>query len=108
MSLDVYLYTESAEEAVYHSNITHNLNKMASEAGVYKALWRPEEVGITKAQQLIEPLTAAATTLVTNKSKFEKFDATNGWGTWENLVIFVAGYLQACKDYPDARVEVSR
>ena len=29
---------------------------MADEAGIYKYLWSPEEIGITKAEQFIEPL----------------------------------------------------
>lgn len=29
---------------VYEANITHNLNKMAQEAGIYTALWRPSEL----------------------------------------------------------------
>src|SRR6185437_6923036 len=41
----------------YSANITHNLGKMADVAEVYKPLWRPDEVGITHARQLIEPLT---------------------------------------------------
>ena len=36
-------------EGAYSANITHNLGKMAEEAGIYKHLWRPEEIGITKA-----------------------------------------------------------
>ncbi len=63
MSLDVYLEDETKPrvcsccnqvitgsfEEVYISNVTHNLNKMAGEAGIYEALWRPEEIGITHA-----------------------------------------------------------
>lgn len=55
MSLDVYLRLDNGNE-VYDANITHNLNTMAEEAGIYKHLWRPEELGITKAKDLIEPL----------------------------------------------------
>jgi len=41
---------------VFHRNITHNLGKMANAAGIYEALWRPEEIGITQAKQLIDPI----------------------------------------------------
>jgi hypothetical protein len=40
MSLDVYL-EEVRPCTVYSSNITHNLNKMADEAGIYQALGAP-------------------------------------------------------------------
>ena len=56
MSLDVSLYRnylisydegktlEPRREEVYGANITHNLGKMAAEAGIYEALWRPYQL----------------------------------------------------------------
>jgi hypothetical protein len=107
MSLDVYLYDEAGEE-LYWRNITHNLGKMASEAGIYECLWRPDEHGITHARQIIEPLTAGVVLLATQKTRFEEFNAPNGWGMWEHFLPFCADYLQACRDHPDALVRVSR
>jgi len=107
MSLDVYL-SAIRETNVYSSNITHNLGAMAKEAGIYEALWRPEEIGITKAEQLIEPLTEGLNLLKSNPKRFEEFNAENGWGRYEYLVKFVYAYLDACKENPDAKVEVSR
>ena len=106
MSLDVYL-TKNGNE-LYSRNITHNLGVMAREAGIYQCLWRPEEVGLTLAGQLVEPLTKGVLLLATEKARFEKFNAPNGWGLWEHFLPFCADYLQACKDYPDATVNVSR
>ena len=107
MSLDVYLKNASGE-ALYTANITHNLGRMAGEAGIYKCLWRPEEIGISHAHQIVGPLTAGLILLATEKSRFEAFNASNGWGKWEHFVPFCAEYLQACKDYPDAIVEAWR
>lgn len=107
MSLDVYL--EDAEGAeLYSRNITHNLAKMAIAAGIYECLWRPDEHGITHARQIIDPLTAGVAKLATEKSTFEAHNAPNGWGKWEHFVAFCMDYLQACKDHPDALVDVSR
>lgn len=106
MSLDVYLDKDG--EQVYWANITHNLGKMATEAGIYECLWRPDEHGITKAAQIIEPLSAGVALLATQKARFEAFNAPNGWGTWEHFLPFCAKYLQACRDHPDADVSVSR
>lgn len=106
MSLDVYL-TKNGNE-LYSRNITHNLGVMAREAGIYQCLWRPEEVGLNLAGQLVEPLTKGVLLLATEKARFEKFNAPNGWGLWEHFLPFCADYLQACKDYPDATVNVSR
>ncbi|WP_331326524.1 hypothetical protein [Methylobacterium fujisawaense] len=92
----------------YSANITHNLGDMAAEAEIYEPLWRPEEVGITKASELIEPLTAGLLRLCTDPIRYRRLNPENGWGTYEGLVQFVAGYLQACREYPGATVRVWR
>lgn len=107
MSLDVYLVIQQPVE-VYEANITHNLNKMAGEAGIYQHLWRPDEIGVTKARQLIDPLRAGLAKLKADPTHFEQFNATNGWGKYPGLVEFVERYLAACIDNPDAEVRVSR
>ena len=107
MSLDVHLEDENGNQ-LYWSNITHNLGKMADQAGIYKCLWRPEEIGINKASQIIDPLAAGLSLLVTERAKYEAFNSPNGWGKWEHFVPWCAAYLQACRDNPDALVTVSR
>jgi hypothetical protein len=107
MSLDVCLIDADGKE-VYSANITHNLGKMASAAGIYKCLWRPDEHGIEKASQIIEPLEAGLGKLATNKAQFEEFNPPNGWGSWAGFVPWCANYLQACRDNPEALVNVSR
>jgi hypothetical protein len=125
MSLDVYLYGEEVVEPCecnkcgdvhmhkhkplrYDANITHNLGSMAEAAGIYKHLWRPEELGITHAKQLIEPLTKGLEKLLASPETLSKHNAPNGWGTYASLVPFVERYLKACIEYPEATVEVSR
>ena len=107
MSLDVTLYA-MRRVAVHDANITHNLNQMADMAGIYKHLWRPDEIGITKAAQLIEPLRAGLTRLRSEPHFFQRFNPANGWGDYDGLVRFVEQYLAACEAEPNADVEVSR
>jgi hypothetical protein len=120
MSLDVYLnrkrylsydegktYIEDDEE-VYWANITHNLGRMAAEAGIYGILWRPEEIGKTKAGEIVELLEKGLADLKARPDYFEQFNAKNGWGMYEHFVPFVEKYLEACKEYSDAIIHVSR
>ena len=107
MSLDVMLTVVRPTE-VYWRNITPNLSRMADEAGIYESLWRPEEIGITKASELIEPLTVGLELLKSDPERFKLFNASNGWGDYDNLIDFVETYLDACKANPDAEVSVSR
>lgn len=97
-----------SENQVFEYNITHNLNKMATEAGIYEILWRPDEVGITKAAQLIEPLEKGLVLLRAEPERFKAFNPSNGWGSYEGLVLFVQEYIEACVKHPDAEVSVSR
>ena len=107
MSLDVYL-TAVRPTFVYERNVTHNLNRMADAAGIYEHLWRPDEIGVTKAVQLIEPLRAGLSKLLADPDNFRTFNPVNGWGDYEGLVDFVREYLSACEANPDADVSVDR
>ncbi len=106
MSLDVYLQGKPGE-VLYSANITHNLNKMADAAGIYRCMWRPDEIGIKTASQLIEPLTQGLALLKAEPERFEAFSSPNGWGMYKHFVPFVEKYLNACKEHPEASVEVS-
>jgi hypothetical protein len=96
------------DEQVYWGNITHNLNEMAEEAGIYLPLWRPEEVGITKASQLIMTLKVGLAILEQNPTYFKTLNPPNDWGNYEVLILFVEDYLDACIKYPNANVRISR
>jgi hypothetical protein len=107
MSLDVTL-SAVRRTSVYDGNITHNLGPMAEAAGIYKVLWRPEEIGVTTAAQLIEPLREGLAKLESAPGDFRRHDAPNGWGRYEHLVEFVRQYLAACEENPDAEVHADR
>ena len=107
MSLDVFL-TRLEPTEVFGANITHNLGKMANEAGIYEIVWRPGEVGIKTAGQLIEPLRAGIELMAGDPVRFMAFDSPNGWGLYENFLPWLRRYLAACEEYPDAGVGVSR
>jgi hypothetical protein len=71
-------------------------------------MWRPEEIGITRAAQLVPLLTAGLALLESDPARFKAFNPENGWGDYEGLVDFVREYLSACEANPGALVEVSR
>lgn len=99
---------ESDTNTVYTANITHNLTVMASEAGLYEVLWRPDENGIEVAEQLIEPLKWGLIELVSKPEYYRQFNPQNGWGTYGLLVKFVSDYWMACMEYPQAKVRTWR
>lgn len=115
MSLDVSLYIdvdtggkEKKRVSLYDANITHNLGKMASEAGIYNQLWRPEEIGAKYAGDIIEAVEAGLKWMKSDPNHFKQFDAPNGWGLYKNFVPWVERYLDVCRENPKAVIEVSR
>ena len=107
MSLDVYL-TATRPTQVFSANITHNLNAMTEAAGIYHHVWRPEELGITAAGELIEPLRKGIARLEEAPQMFERYNPANGWGDYDGLVAWLKKYLAACEENPDATIYVSR
>ena len=99
---------EAETDEVYTANITHNLTTMADKAGIYKHLWKPEELGISTAKELIEPLQEGLIKLKKQPGYFKTFNPENGWGDYERLVRFVENFLKACIEYPNAEMSVSR
>ena len=99
---------ETTTTEVYTANITHNLGKMAGEAGIYKHLWRPDEIGVTKAGQLIEPLEKGLELLKAEPERFKTLNPENGWGSYDGFVPWVEAYLNACRQWPEADVSVWR
>ncbi len=115
-------------EVLYDSNITHNLNVMAEKAGLYEALWRPyqlketynipegddagefnfEEENMVIASELVPVIEKGLNDLKDRPEYFKEFNPENGWGSYDSLLRFTEKYLEACKEYPNAKVEVSR
>jgi hypothetical protein len=103
---------------VYSFNITHNLGKMASECKLYNPMWRPyrlynidDEYGasfMVEAGELYDALKFGVEELAANPEKYKKLNPDNGWGTYEGLLEVATEYMNACKDYPKAKVRVCR
>jgi len=102
------IHARTAQTEYYWANITHNLNQMADKAGIYQYLWRPDEIGITRAGQLVEPLREGLRRLRSDPAYFKQFNSENGWGNYKDLVEFVSNYLAACEEYTEAEIEISR
>ena len=106
MSLDIWLTLDG--ETVFSDNYTHNLGRMADVAGIYGCIWRPEEQGFGQAGELIPHLEQGLTFMVLNSEKCKELNPPNGWGSYNSFLLWVVEYLEACRKYPEARVEVSR
>lgn len=107
MSLDFYLIEDKPTQ-VFSLNITHNLTLMAKAAGVYYCLWRPEELGLEVAKDLIEPLKLGLRELESNPEHYKSFNPPNGWGSYEGLIETIEEVIAACESNPEARIEVDR
>lgn len=83
---------------VFEFNITGNLRTMAREAKI-DIIWGCND---KKAWQLIEPLRRAIEDLKANKGYYDKFAASNGWGTRVQFIEFITKLCESCENYPNA------
>jgi hypothetical protein len=115
MSLDIWLEVkvdtggrEPHKVELFSDNITHNLNTMAEEAGIYNCLWHPYVLWENPtAGDLIAPLEEGLRKLKSHPEHYEKFNSPNGWGTYRHFVPFVERVLSACREHPKASVATS-
>ena len=85
MSLAFFLAYEidGNEVEVFSGSITNNLCKMAYQAGVSKALWRPEEIDAVYAKDIVTILTGGLAGLESRPDYFKQFNPENGYGSYE-------------------------
>lgn len=108
MSLDIWLTDENGRE-VFEANITHNLTTMADKAGVYTALWRPEDLkDVRVAKDLIPYLVKGLQELADNYDTYQQYNPVNGWGNYANLISLIARYHIACIRFPDATIHICK
>jgi hypothetical protein len=101
-------HTTEEYEYYFDANVTHNLAEMASAAGLYDAVWRPDENGFTFAKDIIQILEEGILKLELDKNYYRSLNPKNGWGSYDKFVPWLKNYLEACKKYPDAVIVVSR
>jgi hypothetical protein len=119
---------EPRREEVYSANITHNLGKMADEAGLYEALWRPhrlkpgydipeddhkaeweyEDNNPVRAHEIIEIVEKKLEDMKARPKHYETFNSPNGWGMYHNFVPWIEEYLKALKEFPESQVVCDR
>ena len=115
MSLNIYLQKthkcphcahdiDDEPRAVYSANITRNLNVMWEAAGVYGALYESDGKA---AADILSVLEQGLEDMRADPARFEKFNASNGWGTYGDAVPFLADLVLACRKNPSAVVRVS-
>lgn len=95
-------------------NITHNLAEMAShipvgDTDLYKACWRPEEIGIKTAGEVLPLLKEGIRYMVDHRKELLEYESPNGWGTYNGFMKFLLNYKQACEDNdPECEIYASR
>lgn len=118
----IYDFLSDADRAAFYetdcwsANITHNLGEMAAHVPVffnnvtnlYQACWRPEEMPITNTDDMLRCLTQGLMYMIANRKELLKYEAPNGWGTYNGFMKFILNYKQACEDNPDCLISASR
>lgn len=101
-----------------NSSITHNLGQMAAKAKLYEAIWRPyllfniaekdEPDACILAKDITEYLEKGLQVLKTDKVNLLQYTPSNNWGSYDSLLKFTEQYIECTKQFPNARIQVSR
>lgn len=120
MCLDLYLENFGAEKTaeaefigrlvgesktVFSTNITHNLNEMFMEAEVYEILWHGD--GLI-AGEVLPKLETALELMKSDPVRFEKFSASNGWGTYAQALPWLEKVIIAFRQHRSAFIRCCR
>jgi hypothetical protein len=112
MSLDVYLYAtvdtggeKPHEVELYTRNITHNVGKMWTKAGVWEALY--ESHGKI-AQDILPALERGVAHMAAHREEYTPLNPPNGWGNYEGALDFLSEYTAECRSNPLAKIGVCR
>lgn len=88
----------------FDTNITHNLNGMFSHAfGVdnYEAV-----LAFKKGGEVLHLIDMAIMNMVCSPSEYEKFEASNGWGTYEQALPWLIKLRQGLALNPDSEINL--
>lgn len=103
MSLNISL-NKMVETEIFELGITDNLAPTARAAGLYDALWNPDKIECTHADDLIPALAQGLLLLRDQPKAFEELNPENGWDSYRGFLVLVERYLNACRDNPDATI----
>lgn len=103
MSLDLKL--QSPRLIRFSGNYTHNGNVFWRAAGVYEALYNPQN---QTAAFWLEVLEAGLECMKRNPEIFKKLNPPSGWGDYDSAVAFLGSFVEACKKYPKAIIKSYR
>src|SRR5262245_48563987 len=98
-------------DPLWHGTLSHTLAPMAQAANLYEALWCPQTVGRSTADQMVTVLRQGLAWLESAPDYFVNFELhiyRAHCGTYLDFVTFVRTYLEACRCYPDAHIQVVR
>lgn len=99
------MIVEPDREELFWANITHNVSRMWTAAGVRDALYDSEG---WRAGDIIGTLTEGVAAMERDPPRFRALSAPNGWGTYEQALPWLRKVLAACVEHPDGVIHISR
>lgn len=107
MSLTFYIvYKGTKKEAIlFDRNITHNISEMWNEAGIWEALYESDG---EKPSEIIDVLKKGLKDMNDRPEFYKQFNPSNGWGDYDGAISFLTDVIEACENFPDAVINVSR
>lgn len=103
MSWDVKLKAKR-EIILFQTNITYDLADM-----YYKCI--DKKLGLEKlnglsSKEALPIVKRAIEDMIENKEEYEKLNPSNGWGSYDGLLIDLRNLKESCEQIPDGVIEV--
>lgn len=106
MSLYIWLYVDTgAGERIGTDglNITHNVARMWSKAGVYDALYESAGAEARTTQLALE---SGIGNMLCDPDAFRALNPPNGWGDYDGALRFLREWADECRKHPRALIGV--
>ena len=108
MSLDFDLIAKDEdgnEIQVLSLNYTHNVTDMWIKADVYNSLYMSNGL---HGRDVINKIEVGLKHMNEHQAEYELLNPSNGWGDYNGAWVFLKEILDGCKQYPSARIEISK
>lgn len=107
MSYDVYL--ELGDKTGYDNLYAWERNHTSNTAGMWRAAGCDIAAFDGKPASELGPAAARAlAAIVTEPEKYRPMEPSNGWGSLSSTVHFLLAIWEACEEWPETTVRVSR
>lgn len=102
--MSYWIYIENKDHEVFCQNITSNVTKMINASFCFTDVHWVDFLNGKKCSQVNNPVKKALAKFIYCKNEIQDLEASNGWGTYEQLLIFFIEFSQKINENPSCKI----